>query len=266
MNTSTVNTFLQASQLVAAVKAPKRHEMLVHSFPDNVELGCFAWVDAANENRYDGGSTQGIFIGMAPLGMLQGELSGVTPVAWHSHKIDRVCRSPVAAETQAAVNGEDNLYFVRYQWSEILYGFESTKNPDKTVAKVTGCVISDSRNVYDKLQSKVLTIKGAEKKANIELLSLKEAQKRTGVIVRWVHSEAQLGNSLTKKHGGKELELFYRMQHTWRIVEDPLMRSARKRKVAGLNNLEGDSKTESICSNVLPDFQGEKEPGGMQDV
>ena len=81
VNTSAVNTLLQANQLVSAVKARKRHEMLVHAFPDNVELGCFAWVDAANENRCDGGSAPGIFIGMAPLGMLQGDLSGVTPVA-----------------------------------------------------------------------------------------------------------------------------------------------------------------------------------------
>ena len=177
---------------------------------------------------------------MAPVGMLQGELGLVTPVVWHSHKIDRVCRSRGAAETQAAVNGEDNLYFVRYQWSEMLYGLGCTKSPDATVSKVIGCVVSD--NVYDKLQSEVLTIKGAEKKANIELLRLKEAQQRTKVVVRWVHSEAQLGNSLTKKHGGKKLELFYKMGHTWKIVEDPLMRSARKRKVAGLESLEGDSK------------------------
>ena len=115
------------------------------------------------------------------------------------------------------------------QWSEILYGFESTKNPGSTVAKVC-----DFRNVYVKFQSEVLTIKGAEKKANIELLSLKEARKKTGVIVCWVHSEAQLGNSLIKKHGGKELELFYRMQRAWKT---PLVRSARKRKVAGLESL-----------------------------
>ena len=245
VNTSTVSTLLQANQLVSAVRARKRHELLVHSFPEGTEMACYAWVDAANENRHDGGSTQGIFIGMAPAGMLQGELGQVTPVAWHSHKIDRVCRSPGAAETQAAVNGEDNLYFVRYQWSEMLYGLGCTKTPDKTVSRIVGCVVSDSRNVYDKLQSEVLTIKGAEKKANIELLSLKEAQQRTQVIIRWVHSEAQLGNSLTKKHGGKELELFYKMAHTWKIVEDPLMRSARKRKSAGLDSLEGDSKPES---------------------
>ena len=244
VNTSTVQTIFQTNLLLQSAKARHKHEMLIHRFPPNTELGCFAWVDAANENRHDGGSTQGIFVGLAPMGLLQGELCQVTPVAWHSHKIDRACRSPGAAETQAAVNGEDQMYFVRYQWSEILYGSIDTKDPDSTVSKVPGCVISDSRNVHDKLQTEVLTIKGAEKKANIELLSLKEAQIRTKVVVRWVHSEAQLGNSLTKKNGGKEMELFYRMQHTWRIVEDPQMRSARKRKQEGLDTFQSGSQLE----------------------
>ena len=57
-----------------------------------------------------------------------------------------------------------------------------------------GCLITDSRNVYDKLNTEVLTVQDAEKKANLELLSVKEYLK-----VRWVHSEAQLANALTKR-------------------------------------------------------------------
>ena len=245
VNESTVSTVLQANQLLQSAKARRQHQMLIHAFPPEVELGCYAWVDAANENRRDGGSTQGIFIGMAPLSLLQGQVEKISPISWQSHKIDRTCRSPGAAETQAAVNGEDQLYYVRYQWSELLFGTPSTKDPDQAVTKVTGCVITDSRNVYDKLHTEVLSIKGAEKKSNIELLSLKEAQARTKVIIRWVHSEAQLGNSLTKHNANKELELFYRMRHSWRIVEDPQMRSARKRRTEGLETLQ-DGGTDEV--------------------
>ncbi|CAE7707318.1 RE1, partial [Symbiodinium sp. CCMP2456] len=95
---------------------------------------------------------------------------------------------------------------------------------------VPGCVITDSRNVYDKLATAMFSINGAEKKANIELMGLKAAQECTGVLLRWVHSEAQLANALTKAQEHKELELYYRTQHQWRIVEDAEMKSARKRK------------------------------------
>ena len=33
-------------------------------------------------------STQGIFIGIAPLGLLQGKMECVTPIGWHATKID----------------------------------------------------------------------------------------------------------------------------------------------------------------------------------
>eukprot|EP00439_Symbiodinium_sp_Y106_P070844 s93_g12.t1 len=241
---STVETITQANLLAYHAKSRKDHRMLIHAFSEDEPLAMYGWVDAANQNRKDGGSTQGIFIGLGPQSMLSGDLGKVTPIAWHSNRIDRACRSPGASEAQAAINGEDALYFARFQWSELLYGQVNVRRPDTTVAKVIGCVVTDSRNVYDKLITEVLVIKGAEKRTNIELLSLKEAQRNHGVIIRWVHSEAQLANALTK-HNSKELELYYRMQHTWRIVEDEQMMSARRRKAAGLEPL-GTGKSDQL--------------------
>ena len=242
---STVDTVVRTNQLLCQAKAKKDHQLRIHRFAEGTELGVFAWVDAGSQNRPDGGSTQGVVIGLAPTSLLQGEVCPVSVMAWHSNKIDRACRSPGAAETQAAINGEDLLYYLRYQWGELLYGVADAKDPDATVRLVTGCVVSDSRNVFDKLQTEVVSIKGAERKSNIELLSLKEAQVRTQVQVRWVHSEAQLANSLTKAGGGKEIELFYRMQCRWRIVEDEQMRSARRRKTDGLEPLQQDEPDDS---------------------
>ena len=73
------------------------------------------WCDAAGQNRRDGSSTQGLFSGMTPLKLLDVNMDKVTPVAWHANKIDRVARSPGAAEATAAVNGEDLLFHARFQ-------------------------------------------------------------------------------------------------------------------------------------------------------
>ena len=106
----------------------------------------------------------------------------------------------------------------------------------------------------------MLSIKGAERKSNIELLSVKEAQQRTQLHVRWVHSEAQLANSLTKMNGGHELETFYRMNHAWRIVEDPNMKSARRRRAEGLPPLGdvaidemSEPDSDEICNYLVQD-------------
>ncbi|CAE7470144.1 RE1 [Symbiodinium sp. CCMP2592] len=124
--------------------------------------------------------------------------------------------------------------------------------PSETVKQVDGCLITDSRNVYDKLSTEVLTVQGAKKKANLELLSVKESQMSTNLKVRWVHSEAQLANALTKK-GGKELELYYKMRFMWRIVGDPAMRSARRRRQEGLQPFD---QTQVMVCEALDHRQG----------
>ena len=233
-----METIIKANVLLSQAKSRQSYKMKIHRFREDDELMMVAWVDAGNCNRSDGGSTQGIFVGMTTKGIMDGQVCDVSPVAWHSQKIDRTCRSPGAAEAQAAINGEDALYYARFQWSELLYGHENRHQPDATVKKVAGCVVTDSRNVYDKLETEVLVIKGAEKRTHIELLALKEAQWNTGVTIRWVHSEAQLANSLTKANGMREYELYSKMGHRWRLVEDDSMMSARRRKEAGLQPLE----------------------------
>jgi hypothetical protein len=91
--------------------------------------------------------------------------------------------------------------------------------------------------VYDKLQSDELAIKGAERKTDLELLCLKHSQRVTDLQLRWVHSEAQIGNALTKGQA-KELEMYYNLHFHWRLVSDEQMRSARKRRQEGLDVLQ----------------------------
>lgn len=114
----------------------------------------------------------------------------------------------------------------------------NVRDINSVVNQISGCLVTDSRNVYDKLETEVLSVKGAEKRTDLELLSLKSAQIRNAVEIRWVHSEAQLSNGLTKSNEHKQLHLFYRMGHKWRIVEDEERASARKRKLLGLEPLE----------------------------
>ena len=230
---SQVSTINKANACLRRARAHKTHAMKIHAFNQGEELGMFGWVDAGNQNRIDGYSTQGIFIGLAPTNLLRGELCRVTPMAWHSNRIERACRSPGASEAQAAVNGEDALFFARYQWYEIIHGAVDVRAPTQAVQQITGCLITDSRNVYDRLNTAVLSVKGAEKRTNIELIALKESQEQTGLILRWVHSEAQLANALTKGSTCREMELYYGMNHSWKIVADPEMQSARKRRAQG---------------------------------
>ena len=206
---STVDTVRRANALLFATRGRRGHKLKIHAFGETESLGLFAWADAGAQNRPDGGSTQGIFIRMAPMKLLEGEMCAVSALSWYAGKVDRVVRSPGAAEACAVVNGEDQLFHARFQLGEFLGGPCNVFDVNETVNRVPGCVISDSRNVYDKLQTEEFSVKGSERRTDLEMLCLKSAQRKNAVELRWVHSEAQLGNALTKA-GAKELEMYYK--------------------------------------------------------
>ena len=256
VNKSCVDTLMRANHLLDQVKGMKDHKLLIHSIPVE-EIGLFAWADAASQNRIDGGSTQGICIGAASKRLLQGQCTEVSLIAWHSSKISRVCSSPGASEAVAAVNGEDLLFFARFQLSELLGYPVNIRNVHETVNHISGCVITDSRNVYDKLSGDVVVAKGAERRTDIDLMRLKESQVINEVILRWVNSDAQLGNGLTKAKERRQFHMFYRMRQCWRIVEDDTMSSARKRKQKGQQPLEQNIHppcTQTHCDHGINDL------------
>ena len=250
VNHSSIETILKANKLMDKVKGMKGHKMRVHCIPCH-ELAMYVWVDAGSQNRHDGSSTQGIVLGIASKRLSHGECTPITLVAWHSQKIERKCRSPGAAEALAAINGEDALYYGRFQLAEMLGFPVDVRNVDLTVNQIPGSVVTDSRNVFDKLETETLNIRGAEKRTDLELLALKAAQIRNQVAMRWVHGEAQLANGLTKGNEFKQLELFYSMGQRWRLVEDPERASARRRKASGLAPLE--TRTMAADKDNIPD-------------
>ena len=181
---------------------------------------------------------------------MKGQCEAVSPLCWNSSKIQRVCRSPGASEAVASVNAEDALFFCRFQFAEMLGCPIQIRQVNQVVNTIPGCVITDSRNVYDKTASEVVCTRGSERRVDLELMALKHAQLRNGIVVRWVHSEAQLANSLTKNEQ-RQLQLWFSMQQRWRIVQDASMSSARRRKEMGKAPLEDGTRvnTEDLESN-----------------
>ena len=245
---STVETLHRANKLMNQVKSMKEHKMLIPKV-NLKHFGLFVWCDAAAQNRTDGGSTQGFLIGAASLDLLKGSCEAVSPISWNSSRIQRVCRSPGASETAAAVNAEDALFFARFQFSEMLGHTVRIRAVNESVNRIPGCLITDSRNVFDKTKTEVICTKGNERRVDIEMMCLKHGQLRNGVIIRWVHSDAQLSNSLTKNEQ-RQLQMFYKMKQHWRIVQDINMASARKRKEQNMDPLENNHIPQDTTQNI----------------
>ena len=233
----TVQEIIDTNKLLQRAKLSQHQKMYIHRQDPGKAL-LAAWADAADASRPDGSSTKGVLIGWTSDRLLQGDLCRISPVFWQSAKIQRVCRSSGAAETRAAVDAEDELFAVRFQVREFQGGQVSLWNVDGAVMDASGVLISDSKNLYDKLGQTVMTLRGAEKRADIEALCLKESMGATGLTVRWVNGDSQLANALTKSHELHQLIEFNRRDGQWRIVYDPDLLSGRRRKQLGLSSLE----------------------------
>eukprot|EP00439_Symbiodinium_sp_Y106_P027988 s1180_g3.t1 len=224
-----VSDLSETNKLLKKARTMRSHKVRIHKQEEEPFVAC--WVDASYANRPDGSSTKGMVIGWTSPKLSQGALSKVSPLSWVGSKIHRVCRSPASAETRAAVDGEDELFAIRLQIAEFLGYKVDLRNVDASVRQIPAALISDSKCLYDRLQQTALTLKGEEKRSDIEPLCLKEAMETTALEVRWVHGDAQLANSLTKDSEYQQILLFQSLGGRWRITYDvQLMRYVGARR------------------------------------
>ena len=237
---STVADLVKLNTLVADVQH-QHVKLKIHGMIKGEAVDLVAWGDAAWANRPDhSSSTEGVIIGLAPRKLREGKLAPVSLLGWHSTKIDRTARSPACAETHAVVDAEDELYHLRFLWSEMHHSPKALEHlhVDQVAALTPGLTITDSKNLFGKLNKETPVVKSAERRADIEALALKESSNRTGMMLRWVHSDAQLGNSLTKPSEKHQALLFLKMNQCWKITYDEDMTSARRRKTQGLSPMD----------------------------
>ena len=238
---STVDTINKTNLLIRQVKKWKHLEYRIHPFHPDSELTMVCWADAAWANRPNGkDSTEGIFIGMSDEKFLKGHERDVTPIYWRSSKISRVCRSPACAETQASVDGEDDLLYLRVLWFEMIGGELNPRFPNEAASQIPAALITDSTNLYDKIHRPAVVIKGAEKRSDIECISLRENIADNDTPLFWAHGGAMLANSLTKPHEKHQAMNYVNMNFRFKVIFDEERRSEKVRRKHGMNPLEDE--------------------------
>ena len=252
---ATVQEIIATNKLVKDIKKTREMVYKVHSFPENEEIVLACWSDAAWANRPNGkDSTAGIFVGTTTERIQDGVEVGVTAVHWRSSKIERTCRSPACAETLAALDGEDELTYLRILWNELNGKIINPRYVDEAASHVKGLLMTDARNLYDKLHRATPTVKGAEKRSSIEAISLRENLDHSKTDLHWVNGGAMLANPLTKTQEKGQFWLFLELGQRWKIVHDERFQSEKKRRKEGLTPL-GECVHRDIQHNVSTSSQ-----------
>ncbi len=91
--------------------------------------------------------------------------------------------------------------YVRLQWWEMCGGNLPQKDPASVVKDIAGVLVTDARSLYDVVKRGNLNSSGLglkEKYSVLDMLAVLQRLEKCQTAVRWVHSEIQLADSLTK--------------------------------------------------------------------
>ena len=136
----------------------------------------------------------------------------------------------------------DEISYVRLFIYELECGpvdYTSKQHVNDAISSCPGVLVTDGKSGYDAIEKSESAGLGLrDKRTSIECLGIRQQKEQTALQIRWVHSDAMLADGLTKDRAAKVLLEFFRSGQRWRLVDDPLHRSARKRKTEGMDKLD----------------------------
>ena len=201
--------------------------------------------DQAHNNRPKGDSTGGYITLVSGPECDTGVVCAMNAIAWRTWKLKRKSISSNDAEVQAALEAEDNNFRARLLWSELHaagdldYEQLQRKDPvdatERQVLCVKGIVCTDSKGGYDAVELNESPLLGlSNMRSALQAFQLRGNLARAAGVLRWVASDYDLGDALTKKRADCRLGLikFLRSGH-WCIKYDPAFTSAKKAKQQG---------------------------------
>ena len=164
--------------------------------------------------------------------------SNMSPIPCHSSRLQRVARSPPAAETQAAY-GDDNAVCARLCLKEIQFGQLDLQKWQTEAKQIPACLVVDCRGVYDVVARSSFSCLGlnennlAWKRLLSKKILLNVARWYVRVILL-LQSWVTLRRKTLMKHAAP-WELLVRRGFRWKLIHDHKLESSPNRAKRGLD-------------------------------
>ena len=217
------------------------------------DLVFITMADQAHANRPDGNSTGGMVSLLAGPEAMTGKVCPMVLLGWRTWRLRRKAISSNDAEVQAVLEAEDHNFRVRLLWSELHGGgYFRTPQDDQVVwsenqvRAVRGVLCTDSKGGYDAVQVNESPLLGLSNlRSALQAMQLRESMMRTGCLLRWLASDYDLGDSMTKKRGDCRLGLAKFLScYRWCISFDPSFTSSKK------NHQKGKSAVKEVDASL----------------
>lgn len=183
--------------------------------------------DAAHGVREDA-TSQGGYIALLTTEQIFHEETDYHVVDWRSFKLPRVARSSLSAEAQACGQASDMAEFICRFWHCMLRPPSKLKDVIDLQSELKPTLITDAKALYDSYYKEGGNSSSVDKRAGLEIRVAKEQMLSLGGTLRWVSSERQYADGLTKSSTRKLLAERLRYGRL-KLVWDPSYTSAKRK-------------------------------------
>ena len=187
-------------------------------------------------------------------------------IDWKSSKLPRIARSSLGAESQAAGQSVDTVEFCCRFWEHLLKPSLDLRHLLQEESSLRPVMITDAKALYDSYHREGLGGNVTDKRTGLEIRVTKERLQSLGGSFKWISSERQYADGLTKE-ATRQL-LADRIRHgktkfTW----DPLYTAAKKKKLSERNQGRDEFTTSNLNStyNNNPTSKNTKERKGQPE-
>ena len=223
------------------------------------DITVITFADQAHANGPGGDSTGGLVTTMAGPEAKSGQVCPMVLLQWKAWKLKRKSIGSNDAEVQAALDGEDLNFRVRLLWTE-LHGagwnrptaVDHVAWAERQSREVAGFVCTDSRGGFDAVQVNESPMLGLSNlRSALQALQLREQMIRAGCSLRWLASDYDIADAMTKKRPECRLSLMKFLQSfLWCIAFDPTFTAAKKNAKRGKTAVKhvsaGDAQADSF--------------------
>eukprot|EP00435_Cladocopium_sp_Y103_P051239 s554_g15.t2 len=236
-------------------KSVCHHKMQFLATPENVNnrdiknIAIIMFVDAAFSVRKDHGSQGGYIILAADVQALRGAKTPTSTLSWRSFRLPRVCRSSLAAECQAVSSGLEELLLMKNYLTHL-------QNPTFSLKKVQAmasgncAVITDCKSLYDSITRETIQ-QSADKRVALECLVIKQLLEDMKCQWRWISSERQLADGLTKTSARQAFVERYKGHHVQLVADETFTAAKKKTKEERQRTIQETMGSRSTAAQAL---------------
>ena len=212
--TATVQDLVDCNKLIRRAKNCEQHVHIPCLRLDELVVGAVS--DAFHGNVRDGASQAGWMVLLMNPEVQKG-VGSVFCVAYASHRIRRIVRSTLAAETMGLATAVESGDYVRACLMELTDGGFTLRSWYDDIKKWPQLWVVDARSTYDHL-NKDCGIP-TDKRLAIDVAALHETLARGGDRLVWVPGPVNPADGLTKAAGTNEALESLQSSGCWTLVE-----------------------------------------------